>query len=204
MSKVFLLLLPLAVLLPACSSAEPEPAPASNDVPFLQDIPLIEHMFLEGSPDDLPTEVDIPNYTILSEKVAGGGYVTPEQVAMLPAKGYTTIVSLRYDRERGVKEEIAVAEAVGIRYVSVPVSGSNFTLEDAKQVAEAIDQSEGNVLLHCASGGRVSAVWALSRALNEGLTPAEAEKVAATGGCRPIPQSMTDRVGQELREGMTF
>lgn len=202
MSKVFLLFLPLAILLPACSSAEPAAEP--NDVPFLSDLPMVGSLFLEGSPEDLPTEVDIPNYTILSEKVAGGGYVTAEQVAGLPGKGYSTIINLRYDREKGVMEEAAAAKAAGLTYVSIPVGGSNFTLEDAKRVAEAIDQSRGKVLLHCASGGRVSAVWGLTRALNEGLTPEEAKRVAAEEGCRPISGSMTERVAQELRDGMAF
>ena len=202
MLRAILLLLPVAILLPACSSAEP--AHESGDVPIHGDLPLLGHLFLEDSPGHLPTEVDIPNYTILSEKVAGGGYVTADQVASLPSKGYSTIINLRYDREKGVMEEMAAAEAAGLIYVSIPVGGSNFTLEDAQRVADAIDQSPGNVLLHCASGGRVSAVWGLTRALNEGLTPEEAKRVAAQEGCRPISESRTDRVAQELRDGMVF
>ncbi|MHC4379459.1 MAG: protein tyrosine phosphatase family protein [Planctomycetota bacterium] len=200
MSKALLLLIPCAILLPACSSSTG--SQDGHDGMFMEQMPLLSHMF-EGD-EGLPVEVDIPNYTILSEQVAGGGYVTADQVATLPGKGYSTIINLRYDRERGVEEEIAAAEAAGLIYVSIPVGGSNFTLEDAKRVSEAIEQSPGNVLFHCASGGRVSAVWALTRAIEEGLTPEEAKRVAAEGGCRPIPESMTNRVAQELREGMAF
>ena len=149
----------------------------------------------------LPQEVDILNYTILSNQVAGGGAITAAQVATLPAKGYTTIINLQFEREDGVKAEIAAARAAGLTYVSIPVSGSSFTLEDAARVSKAIDASQGHVLLHCRTGGRVSAVWALTRAWSEGLTPNQAAHVAAEEGCRPIPASMVERVVEELRAG---
>ena len=147
-----------------------------------------------------PEEVDIMNYTILSTQVAGGGAVSPEQVASLPGKGYSTIINLQFEREDGVKAEIAAANAAGLTYVSIPVGGGDFTLEHAKQVSEAIAASSGHVLLHCRSGGRVSAVWALTRAIDEGLTPSEAGRVAAEEGCRPIPESMVNRVMTELQD----
>ena len=147
-----------------------------------------------------PAEVDIMNYTILSTQVAGGGAVTAEQVATLPGKGYSTIINLQFEREAGVKAERAAADAAGLTYVSVPLGGGDFTLEHAKQVSDAIAASSGHVLLHCKSGGRVSAVWALTRAIEEGLTPEQAGQVAAEEGCRPIPESMVNRVMTELQD----
>lgn len=147
----------------------------------------------------LPGTVDIRNYTILSNQVSGGGAITAEQVATLPDMGYTTIISLRFDRESGVEAEIAAADAAGLTYVSVPVGGSSFTLEHGKQVSDAIAASSGHVLLHCASGGRVSAVWALTRAIDEGLSPEEAGRIANEEGCRPISEGMVNRVVAELQ-----
>ena len=152
--------------------------------------------------DELPHEVDIMNFTILSTQVAGGGAISAEQVSTLPEKGYTTIINLRSEREDGVKAEMAAADAAGLTYVSVPVGGGNFTLEHAKQVSDAIAASSGHVLFHCASGGRVSAVWALTRALNEGLSPEDAGRVAAEEGCRPIPDGMVDRVVKEVQAAL--
>jgi uncharacterized protein (TIGR01244 family) len=146
-----------------------------------------------------PQAIDIMNYTILSTQVAGGGAITAEQVTTLPDKGYTTIINLQFEGEDGVKEEMAAADAAGLTYVSVPLGGADFALEHAKQVSGAIAASSGHVLLHCRSGGRVSAVWALMRAIEEGLTPEEAGRVANEEGCRPIPESMVNRVVTELR-----
>lgn len=146
--------------------------------------------------------VEIPNFTILSEQVAGGGYIQAEQVAELPAKGYSAIINLRYPTESGVAEEEAAAMAAGIPYYNFPVSGSDFTLETADAIRKVIAEQPGHVLLHCASGGRVSAVWALVRALDEGLPPEEAARVSNEEGCRPIPQSMQDRVRDQARSGV--
>ncbi len=147
-----------------------------------------------------PAPVDILNFSVLSSKVAGGGAVSAAQVAELPAKGYTTIINLQFPTEDGVAAEIAAAQNAGLQYVSIPVDSSSFTYEDGKQVADAIAASEGHVLLHCRSGGRVSAVWAISRAIEEGLSPEEAARVAAEEGCRPIPESMVERVRSEVAD----
>lgn len=187
MSKASLLLAFLPFLAGSCSSSEPY---ENNE---------IQSMRPAYQSEGLPQRVDIMNYTILSSQVAGGGAISAEQVATLPSKGYTTIISLRSERESGVKEEMAAADAAGLNYVSVPVGGRDFTLEHAKQVSDAIAASSGNVLLHCASGGRVSAVWALTRAIDEGLSPEAAGQVAAKEGCRPIPEGMVDRVVAEVQ-----
>lgn len=187
MTKASLLLAFLLLCAASCSSSE-----AASD----SDMLTVGSLFTSEAP---PQEVDIRNYTILSTQVAGGGSITPEQVASLPGKGYTTIISLRFERENGVVAEMAAADAAGLTYVSIPVGGGDFTLEHAMKVSEAIQASSGHVLFHCASGGRVSAVWALTRAIDEGLTPSEAGRVAAEEGCRPIPESMVNRVMAELQ-----
>jgi uncharacterized protein (TIGR01244 family) len=209
--KKQLLLLPVLLFSTACSSV---PYFGSNDEECVEcagcadcsdsvDSASAEQSFTIGELfSDMdsapPALLDVPNFAVLSGKVGGGGKVTPELVTSLPGLGYTTIINLQHPQEPGVKEEIAAAQAAGLTYVSVPVGGGDFTLADAHAVAKAIDAAPGKVLFHCRSGGRVSAVWALTRAINEGLTAEEAMQVAANEGCRPIPDSMIQRVGAQL------
>lgn len=186
-----------------CESDSDAQVVAVNDSTiFMGDVPLLDHLFQSSNANDpnpdLPASLDIPNFTILTGKVSGGGLISAEQVSKLPAKGYTTIINLQNEYEPGVKEERAAAEAAGLNYISIPVSGGNFTLEDGHAVAMALAQNPGHTLFHCRSGGRVSAVWALTRAIVEGLDAEEAADVAANEGCRPIPQGMVDRVASEL------
>jgi uncharacterized protein (TIGR01244 family) len=195
---LLLLVLPLAA---ACSSVPffGEQDEAVNP-DTAESLPPTGALFEESDPDPAPPAfVDILNFTMLDGKVAGGGMISAEQVATLPALGYTTIINLRSEQDEGVPAEIAAAAAAGITYISVPVTKHDFTLADAHAVAMALERNPGHVLFHCRTGGRVSAVWALTRAINEGLSPEEAQQVAAEEGCRPIPQFMVDRVGSELR-----
>jgi len=184
-------LLAMALLIGACSSPSADYTQEESSTSM--------RAFHGGGP---AKAVEIPNFTILSDQVAGGGYIQAEQVAELPAKGYTTIINLRYPTERGVAEEAAAAHEAGIAYYSIPVSGSDFTLETADAIRKVIAEQPGHVLLHCSSGGRASAVWALVRALDEGLPPEEAARVSNEEGCRPIPQSMQDRVRDQARSGI--
>ncbi len=191
--KTQLLLLPTLVFCASCSSfpgfdsGNDGAASAEVNVPVATD------------PDPAPPALlDIPNFTVLNGKVAGGGKISAAQVAQLPDLGYTTIINLQFEREDGVKEEVAAAAAAGLNYVAIPLSGSTFTLSDAHAVAMALDKYPGHTLFHCRSGGRVSGVWALTRAINEGLSVEEAMAVAANEGCRPIPESMVERVGDQL------
>lgn len=185
----------LALLLgfiPACCASPPE----SYDRNM-----LLAPMFDDGS---LPRAVEIPNFAILSPQVAGGGAVTPEQVASMPELGYTTIINLRTAGERGVAEEEAAARAAGLNYLHFPTTGSNYDLDLAQTVRQAISVQSGKVLLHCGSGARVAAVWAMVRAIDEGLPPEEAARVAAEEGPRPISTGMVDRVRDETRAGIPF
>jgi len=152
--------------------------------------------------DGPPHAVEIMNFTILSEQVAGGGALNPEVVSELADGGYSAIISLQDPAEPGVAAEAAAAAEAGITYINIPVHGADFTLVTAQEVLEAINSQPGHVMLHCRSGGRVSGVWGLVRALDEGLSPDEAARVAAEEGCRPIPEAMVDHVREEARAGI--
>ena len=195
-----LLLLPILLFAASCSSL---PCFGSDDAACDADVEsnttAEANHTMPTDPDPAPPSyLEIMNFTVLDGKVAGGGSITAEQVATLPSLGYTTIINLQGENEPGVRAEAAAAHAAGLNYISIPVGGDTFTLEDGNAVAKALAQYPGHALLHCRSGGRVSAIWALTRAINEGLTAEEAMNVAANEGCRPIPESMVKRVGAEL------
>jgi len=189
-----LLLLPVLLFGAACSSI---PGFGSEPTETSESAMVSSKMATDPDPAP-PASLQIPNFTVLTGKVAGGGFITAAQVSALPAMGYTTIINLQAPNEPGVQAEIAAAQAAGLNYISIPVSGNGFTLEDAHAVAIALEQNPGHTLLHCRSGGRATAVWALTRAISEGLEPKEAMFVAANEGCRSIPESMIHRVGAEL------
>ncbi len=74
--------------------------------------------------------------------------------------GFRTIVNIRTEQE-GAPDEGVVVKAQGLAFVWVPVTSGTFSLEDVEAVEKVLDDPEAApVLLHCASGNRVAAVWA--------------------------------------------
>jgi len=102
---------------------------------------------------------DIPNYWLLRADVASGGRPTDEGLARLRDLGFRVVVDLRAESEGTEAERQAVTTA-GLRYVAVPITPRTFSRADARTVGAILDEEErGPVLIHCATGNRVAAVW---------------------------------------------
>lgn len=93
------------------------------------------------------------------------GQPSAAELQQAAAAGVTTLIDLRQpDEDRGF-DETAAAERLGLRYVRIPVAGAaGLTPANAQALRTALAQSQGPVLLHCASGNRVGALLALMQA----------------------------------------
>lgn len=91
--------------------------------------------------------------------------ITPEDLAVLKAEGFTTIIDNRPDgeipAEFGAGPMQAAAEALGLRFVVNPVRPGDFSETVLATQAEAI-ATGGKVFAYCASGNRSSCVWAMA------------------------------------------
>ena len=61
--------------------------------------------------------------------------------------------SLEYDEPNAV-------EALGMRYVSIPMTPDSFSAADVDRLAEVLAESTEPVLIHCGSSNRVGGMWA--------------------------------------------
>jgi len=157
---------------------------------------------VDGGPiqvgEALPPYVEVPRFKDLAPGVAGGAQPSLEAIQALAAHGYTTMVNLLPDAEL-LDGEAETAQAAGLRYVRIPVSGSSLSLADAARLRKVLLESQGGpVFIHCASGNRVGGIWGLYRALTEGLTPDEAEQAARRAGLR------SDALARTLRKELEF
>jgi uncharacterized protein (TIGR01244 family) len=147
---------------------------------------LILLAFLTAAPlfAQAPETVDaaaIPNYHRIRPDLAGGGQPSAEGLAQLKAMGFKTVINLRTERE-GARAEQETVEKAGLRYVWVPMTAETFSASDVARVASVVDdESAGPVLLHCASAGRVGAMWAALEA-SKGKPLDEAEAAGRTVG----------------------
>lgn len=114
-----------------------------------------------------------------------GGQPDPGQLEELAWLGYRTVIDLRPAGERGaLADEPAMVEALGMRYVRLPVAGADgLTDGNVRALDELLDDPEAYpVVIHCASGNRVGALLALRAARTEGAEPEAALQLGLDAG----------------------
>lgn len=97
---------------------------------------------------------------------------TADELRAFAQDGGTTVINLRTEGEvDGLEfDQGALVESLGLRYVWMPMRGSELDIERVGRFGAALGANNGEgVLLHCASGGRASGMWAAHLAVNEGL-----------------------------------
>lgn len=108
--------------------------------------------------------------------------------------GYVGVVDLRTaDEPRGLDER-ATTEQLGMTYVSLPVGGpQDVTYENAAELDRILATMPGPVLLHCASGNRVGALFAL-RAKAAGASDDEALAIGKAAGLTRFEDVVRERL----------
>lgn len=99
------------------------------------------------------------------------GQPTEAELTALARKGVRTIINLRHPSEATDFDEAAAVAAAGMRYVAVPVAGSqDLTPQTVARFGRELAKAQacGPVLLHCASSNRVGALIALEQAWVQG------------------------------------
>lgn len=100
--------------------------------------------------------------------------------------GFVAVVDLRtVTEDRGIDEQAEV-EGLGMSYINLPVAGSaGITFENAARLDRILAGLDGPVLLHCGSGNRVGALFAL----REKRRGADAEQALAVGKAAGLTRS---------------
>lgn len=118
----------------------------------------------------------IPNLMFVAPNHYSGGFVSHEAMALVKAEGITHVIDMLPRHEHGEYDEAAHAEELGLFYVHLPIQGGN---DLNKTNAEALDRllkdvGDTPVLVHCMSGNRVGALFALRAHWLQGQSVAEA------------------------------
>lgn len=104
--------------------------------------------------------MSIPN-AIEYEGHLVGGQPSSSQYKQISVEGYRTVICMRCLDEPGATESKTNAEEAGLNFVNIPVAGvEGFNKENAEALSEAL-KGEGPFVVHCKSGGRVAALFAL-------------------------------------------
>jgi len=193
------LLLALLGAVPACTGepvsfedAEPATEPATESAPQPATEPTTEPA--AGS----APEVQIRNARTPREGVLTGGQPTEEQLAEMADAGYRTLVNLRTSGENEISDrEAELAETLGLRYVQLPVAGAEGLTEDnARELSKLLgDESAYPMVVHCGSGNRVGALFALEAFHVHGEDPETALRIGKEAGLTRLEPVVREKLG---------
>lgn len=129
------------------------------------------------------------------------GQPTERALRELRAQGVSTVVNLRTPEEmtRNVKfDEPALVAELGMRYVYLPVRGTSeypYSPATLAKFADAVNNANGKVLLHCTIAWRASHLWAAYLIQERGI-PTD----SALANARAINLMDDHRMGQNGRQ----
>jgi uncharacterized protein (TIGR01244 family) len=104
----------------------------------------------------------IPNECRPESDCLTGGQPSESQLAEVAEAGFRTVINLRGLGEPGTDVEPHILAKSGVKYIHIPISGpGEITREKAQLLSDALETAARPVMVHCASGNRVGALYAL-------------------------------------------
>ena len=123
----------------------------------------------------------------------------PDEAALRKAatSGMRSLVNFRTSGEKGLslEEERRIADAAGLNYLHVPVSGDSLDAVQVDEFRRALDDLPQPVFLHCASGKRAAAMTLMALAADKGW---DGDAALAEGRRRGIDLS-EESIGQFVK-----
>jgi uncharacterized protein (TIGR01244 family) len=146
---------------------------------FLEVIAQADELYISGQPDE-------------------------DAFVKLKSEGVTTVVNLRTQKEMDNREyvpfdEAALLDSLGMEYIHIPLGGTDnpYTNEALTKFAEAVDKSEGKLLLHCTVARRASHMFAAYLIQYKGFEPNKAIEYAKAVNFGEWP--LEGLLGQKLK-----
>ena len=148
------------------------------------------------------THVDIDEASTKGMVSQGDGIVSagqPDAAAfeVIADSGFVAIIDMRgSDEDRGLDDERATVESLGMDYVPFPITDrSEIDFDNAKELDAVLQGIDGPVLIHCGSGNRVGAMLALRHSLN-GASDDEALAYGRSAGLTGLEGLVRERLNE--------
>jgi sulfide:quinone oxidoreductase len=126
-----------------------------------------------------------PALAELAPGLCAAGGLDQSDIEALAEAGVRTIVNNRPDGEDpgqlAAAEARAIAEAHGIAYHHIPVTGASLSRADVEAFAAVMATAPTPIVAHCRSGTRSALLWGLAR-MRDGADPVELVAAAASHG----------------------
>ena len=145
---------------------------------------------------------ELPNFHQINQQLSRGAQPRDGGLSKLAALGIKTIINLRGEDD-GTRAEKKEAEALGLRYFSVPLPGlSRPSDEQVERVLKLINDTENQpVFVHCNHGqDRTGVIIAVYRITHDGWTSEQAKAEAKRYGMSWVQVGMKDYISDYYRD----
>lgn len=147
------------------------------------------------------SDLNIPNAMSPFENLLCGGQLTHRDLEDAKAKGYRTIINLRPASEQGAFDEAAAAKELGLDYLNIPVAGeADLTMQTVQALHDALERHPMPAIVHCASGNRVGALFAMRAAWIEGKSVEEAIRIGRQSGLTGLEAAIIRLLNEAERQ----
>lgn len=142
-------------------------------------------------------EVAATRTVVPVDGVTSSGQPDEAALRVFADAGYLAVIDMRGPEEdRGLDNEQAVVEGLGMDYILLPLtSREQISFDTARELDEILQGIDGPVLVHCASGNRVGAVLALRHSLN-GASKEESIVHGKNAGLTRLEDVVRERLGE--------
>ena len=137
--------------------------------------------------------IDLPNGRVPFDSTLTGGQPTFEQLKKAGETGFKAVINLRTAGERpDPEQESTWVERFGMKYFHIPVAGAKgLTVQNAQLFAEVLSKTENYPLIvHCKSGNRVGAIFALKAFHIDGKSKEEALLIGESAGLKSLTKAV--------------
>ncbi len=139
--------------------------------------------FAHGPLEGLASELTLKNAKTYSNNYITGGQPSIDDLKKLAAASVKVVINLRGEGEFSTFNEQRIVEELGMKYIALPIAGAKgVTAENVKKFSQIIANNTEKTLVHCASGNRVGAFFALDAFNFKNKTAEEALKIGKQTG----------------------
>lgn len=138
--------------------------------------------------------MEILNWRELNPSTFCSGQPSDTDWQALAAKGIKAVLNLCPPTQQGEPEQ-SMVEAAGMEYFNIPIAGpADFTDDAVSQFRQLLVEKGDSLLVHCASGNRVGAMFALAAAA-DGKSADEALQIGLAAGLTGLAPFIEARLG---------
>jgi uncharacterized protein (TIGR01244 family) len=166
---------------------------------FTRAIFLATALLLLAAPLPAQEWTELDDGVRASDTVMVGGQPTADVLREAADAGIEVVVNMRgVDEDPGYDEEALAAE-LGLTYLRVPIAGPQDLSPESVMLFDAVLKQVGDrpSLMHCASGNRVGALYALHASRYDGLEPEAAIEVGKAHGLKGLEGTVREKLEQQ-------